>query len=168
MCPHAWIFHRIKTFPKKSVEIWWFTEIRYLLMMIKNSIGNLQLLLVIYFYWLNFMNLTNIVCIWSKYYKRVEIFLFYTIFCWFKMTKTSSSSLQLLIFFFAQIVFFADFQNIILYFRVFSETFNVEYISMGFLISIFSIFTLFSPIFGSLSDLYGRKGFLLLGLILFT
>ena len=39
---------------------------------------------------------------------------------------------------------------------------------MGFLISIFSIFTLFSPIFGSLSDLYGRKGFLLLGLILFT
>lgn len=83
------------------------------------------------------------------------------------MTKISSSSLQLWIFFFAQIVFFADFQNIILYFRTFSETFNIDYIYMGFLVSIYSIFTLSSPIFGSLSDLYGRKGFLLLGLILF-
>jgi len=84
------------------------------------------------------------------------------------MTKTSSSSSQLWLFFFAQIVFFADFQNIILYFRTFSETFNIDYIYMGFLVSIYSIFTLSSPIFGSLSDLYGRKGFLLLGLILFT
>jgi len=39
---------------------------------------------------------------------------------------------------------------------------------MGLLVSIYSIFTLFSPIFGSLSDLYGRKRFLLLGLTLFT
>lgn len=38
---------------------------------------------------------------------------------------------------------------------------------MVFLISIYSIFTLFSPIFGSLSDQYGRKGFLILGLIVF-
>jgi predicted MFS family arabinose efflux permease len=84
------------------------------------------------------------------------------------MTKPGSSSMQLWIFFFAQIVFFADFQNIILYFRTFSEVFNIDYLYMGFLVSIYSIFTLSSPIFGSLSDLYGRKGFLLLGLALFT
>ena len=84
------------------------------------------------------------------------------------MTKTASSSLQLWLFFFAQIVFFADFQNIIFFFRTFSESFYIDYIYMGFLVSIYSIFTLLSPIFGSLSDLYGRKGFLLLGLILFT
>lgn len=84
------------------------------------------------------------------------------------MTKTISSSMQLWIFFFAQIAFFFDFQNIILYFRTFSESFNVDYIYMGFLISIYSIFTLLSPIFGSLSDLYGRKEFLILGLMLFA
>jgi MFS family permease len=84
------------------------------------------------------------------------------------MNKTISSSMQLWIFFFAQIAFFFDFQNIILYFRTFSESFNVDYIYMGFLISIYSIFTLLSPIFGSLSDQYGRKEFLILGLMLFA
>jgi predicted MFS family arabinose efflux permease len=84
------------------------------------------------------------------------------------MNKTISSSMQIWIFFFAQIAFFFDFQNIILYFRTFSESFNVDYIYMGFLISIYSIFTLLSPIFGSLSDQYGRKEFLILGLMLFA
>lgn len=39
---------------------------------------------------------------------------------------------------------------------------------MGFLISIYSIFTLFSPIFGSLSDQYGRRAFLTIGSMIFV
>jgi predicted MFS family arabinose efflux permease len=61
-----------------------------------------------------------------------------------------------------------DFQAIILYFIVFSDTFNTEIWVMGFLITIYSLFTLFSPIFGSLSDQYGRRGFINIGLILFA
>jgi DHA1 family purine base/nucleoside efflux pump-like MFS transporter len=61
-----------------------------------------------------------------------------------------------------------DFLAIILYFSVFSSTFNVSIWVMGFLITIYSIFTLFSPIFGSLSDQYGRQRFINLGLILFA
>jgi predicted MFS family arabinose efflux permease len=61
-----------------------------------------------------------------------------------------------------------DFQSIILYFSVFSATFDTDIWVMAFLISIYSLFTLFSPIFGSLSDQYGRRGFIILGLFLFS
>jgi predicted MFS family arabinose efflux permease len=61
-----------------------------------------------------------------------------------------------------------DFQSIILYFSVFSVTFKTDIWVMAFLISIYSVFTLFSPIFGSLSDQYGRRGFIILGLLLFA
>lgn len=61
-----------------------------------------------------------------------------------------------------------DFQAIILFFGVFRDTFNIEIWVLGFLISIYSIFTLLSPIFGSLSDQYGRRAFINLGLLLFA
>jgi predicted MFS family arabinose efflux permease len=51
---------------------------------------------------------------------------------------------------------------------MFSESFHIDYIYMGFLISIYSIFTLFSPIFGSLSDQYGRRSFLTIGSMIFA
>ena len=66
-------------------------------------------------------------------------------------------------------VIFLDFQTIILYFSTFSETYNIDYVYMGFLISLYSIFILLlSPIFGNLSDQYGRRGFLTLGLMIFA
>ncbi|MFX0151572.1 MAG: MFS transporter [Candidatus Hodarchaeota archaeon] len=68
----------------------------------------------------------------------------------------------------ARMVIDLDFLAIILYFSVFSSTFDVSIWVMGFLITIYSIFTLFSPIFGSLSDQYGRQRFINLGLILFA
>lgn len=57
---------------------------------------------------------------------------------------------------------------IILFFSTFSKTYHVEISLMGFLIALFSIFTLLSPVFGNLSDQYGRKRFLTLGLTVFA
>ncbi|MFX0182300.1 MAG: MFS transporter [Candidatus Hodarchaeota archaeon] len=84
------------------------------------------------------------------------------------MTQTKSRFWYLGILLLARMVIDLDFQAIILYFIVFSDTFNTEIWVMGFLITIYSIFTLFSPIFGSLSDQYGRRGFINAGLLLFT
>jgi len=84
------------------------------------------------------------------------------------MTQTKSRFWYLGILLVARMVIDLDFQAIILYFIVFSDTFNTEIWVMGFLITIYSLFTLFSPIFGSLSDQYGRRGFINVGLILFA
>ncbi|MFX0208646.1 MAG: MFS transporter [Candidatus Hodarchaeota archaeon] len=83
------------------------------------------------------------------------------------MVQTRQSS-QLWIFLFAQMVFFLDFQTMPLFFSTFSETFDIDYAYMGFLISLYSICLISSPIFGNLSDQYGRRGFLILGLVIFA
>ncbi|UCE14562.1 MAG: MFS transporter [Candidatus Heimdallarchaeota archaeon] len=85
-----------------------------------------------------------------------------------KATSSSSSYSYLGILLLARMVIDLDFLAIILFFGVFHDTFNIEIWALGFLISIYSIFTLFSPIFGILSDQYGRRSFLNLGLILFA
>lgn len=79
-----------------------------------------------------------------------------------------SSSSYLGILLMARMVFDLDYLVIILFFSTFSESFRMDIWLMSFLISIYSICTLFSPIFGSLSDQYGRRGFLILGLMIFA
>ncbi|MFX0013953.1 MAG: MFS transporter [Promethearchaeota archaeon] len=83
------------------------------------------------------------------------------------MRRIKSSSSQLIILLLARIAFDLDFQSITLYFSTLSESYNVQIWLMGFLVSVYSISILLSPIFGNLSDQYGRKRFLTIGLILF-
>ncbi|MFX1285959.1 MAG: MFS transporter [Promethearchaeota archaeon] len=84
------------------------------------------------------------------------------------MRHIRSSSAQLGILLLARLAFDLDFQSIILYFSTFSTSFNVEVWLMGFIISTYSIFILLSPIFGNLSDQYGRRKFLTSGLVIFA
>ncbi len=84
------------------------------------------------------------------------------------MRRARSSSTQLGILLLARLALDLDFQSIILYFSSFSASFNIEVWLMGFVISTYSIFILLSPIFGNLSDQYGRRKFLILGLLIFA
>ena len=84
------------------------------------------------------------------------------------MKRVKSPSAKLTILLLARIALDLDFQSITLYFSTLSESFNVQLWLMGFLVSIYSIFILFSPVFGSLSDQYGRRRFLTIGLIVFA
>ena len=84
------------------------------------------------------------------------------------MGRIRSTPVQLAILLIARIALDLDFQSITLYFSTLSESFNVQLWLMGFLVSIYSIFILFSPLFGSLSDQYGRRRFLTIGLIIFA
>ncbi|UCG01146.1 MAG: MFS transporter [Candidatus Heimdallarchaeota archaeon] len=79
-----------------------------------------------------------------------------------------SSSAQLAILLLARIALDLDFQSITLYFSTLSESFNIQIWLMGFLVSVYSIFILLSPVFGSLSDQYGRRNFLTIGLVIFA
>ncbi len=84
------------------------------------------------------------------------------------MRRVRSSSTQLGILLLARLALDLDFQSIILYFSSFSASFNIEVWLMGLVISTYSIFILLSPIFGNLSDQYGRRKFLILGLLIFA
>jgi DHA1 family multidrug resistance protein-like MFS transporter len=84
------------------------------------------------------------------------------------MLRIRSHKSQLLILLLARIALDLDFQSITLFFTSFSKTFNIEIWLMGFVISVYSICVLFSPIFGNLSDQYGRRNFLVLGLTVFA
>ena len=84
------------------------------------------------------------------------------------MPRIKSTTAQLVILLLARISLDLDFQSITLYFSTLSESFNVQLWLMGFLVSIYSISILLSPVFGSLSDQYGRRRFLTLGLIVFA
>ncbi len=84
------------------------------------------------------------------------------------MPRIRSHKSQLLVLLLARTALDLDFQSITLYFASFSESFNVEIWLMGFVISVYSICVLLSPIFGNLSDQYGRRLFLVLGLIVFA
>ncbi len=84
------------------------------------------------------------------------------------MKQKPSSSAQLGILLIARLAFDLDFQVISLFFIVFNDTFNIEIWRLAFLLSTFAIFTLFSPIFGFLSDKYGRKPFIIGGLVVFA
>ncbi|MFW9905489.1 MAG: MFS transporter [Candidatus Thorarchaeota archaeon] len=84
------------------------------------------------------------------------------------MRRIRSTTAQLAILLLARTSLDLDFQSITLYFSTLSESFNIQLWLMGFLVSIYSIFILFSPVFGSLSDQYGRRRFLTVGLIVFA
>ncbi|MFX0087168.1 MAG: MFS transporter [Candidatus Hodarchaeota archaeon] len=84
------------------------------------------------------------------------------------MLRIRSYKSQLFVLLLARIALDLDFQAITLFFTSFSESFNVEIWLMGFIISVYSICVLLSPIFGNLSDQYGRRIFLVLGLIIFA
>lgn len=84
------------------------------------------------------------------------------------MSRFRSSSTPLYILLLARIAIDLDFLSITLYFSTFSTVFDVEIWLMGFVISVYSVCVLFSPVFGSISDQYGRRRFLLLGLVIFS
>ena len=84
------------------------------------------------------------------------------------MSRFRSSSTPLYILLLARIAIDLDFLSITLYFSTFSTVFDVEIWLMGFVISVYSICILFSPVFGIISDQYGRRRFLLLGLVIFS
>lgn len=84
------------------------------------------------------------------------------------MRRIRASSSQLAVLLLARIALDLDFQSITLYFSILSESYNIQIWLMGFLVSVYSISILLSPIFGGLSDQYGRKRFLIIGLILFA
>ena len=84
------------------------------------------------------------------------------------MEHTRSPRSELGILLIARLTFDLDFQIIILFFSIFNESFHIETWFLGFLITIYSIFLLFSPIIGNLSDQYGRRGFITLGLLIFA
>jgi len=68
----------------------------------------------------------------------------------------------------ARMAFDLDFQVITLFFSAFNESFQVEIWLLSFLLSLYAITILLSPVFGSLSDQYGRKRFLTGGLVIFA
>lgn len=84
------------------------------------------------------------------------------------MKKAQSSFSHLGILLIARMAFDLEFQIITLFFSTFHETFQIEIWLLSFLLSLFAISTLLSPIFGALSDRYGRKHFLTGGLVVFA